>query len=304
MAWPSNLATSACPAWALICKPLRDNGDTELHSSGHSQNHGGGDCCLIDQFIWRPGIAWAEKFKMEASRKAATAPTSWVLDFAPAFPAASAALRKRADSSPSRTDDSTTVAAQAPGCAPNRSENRAVYCSGESAGIANPRGDRLRRRACCHNFWTGLRGSEVHQIGFSLAAPPALNVTLISRRPSGPSPPGCRHRIPFPCAWPRNPLSRSAQIAASVPAHGRCFFPVVVCSEFAWAEVWGGPRSFSLLLGQRSGTFCSTLIGPGGRSAIPPPPNRPEEAAKFSASRGWERWRTDLPGIFPFLVTG
>src|SRR5271157_5649643 len=35
---------------------------------------------LIDQFVWRPVIAWAEKFKMEQV-ESASAPTSWVLDF-------------------------------------------------------------------------------------------------------------------------------------------------------------------------------------------------------------------------------
>src|SRR5450755_900805 len=35
---------------------------------------------LIDQFVWRPVIAWAEKFKMEQV-ESANAPTSWVLDF-------------------------------------------------------------------------------------------------------------------------------------------------------------------------------------------------------------------------------
>src|SRR6267143_1309890 len=35
---------------------------------------------LIDQFVWRPVIAWAEKFKMEQV-ESADAPTSWVLDF-------------------------------------------------------------------------------------------------------------------------------------------------------------------------------------------------------------------------------
>ena len=34
---------------------------------------------LIDQFVWRPVIAWAEKFKMEQV-ESADAPTSWVLD--------------------------------------------------------------------------------------------------------------------------------------------------------------------------------------------------------------------------------
>src|SRR6266436_7502594 len=35
---------------------------------------------LIDQFVWRPVIAWAEKFKMEQV-ESASVPTSWVLDF-------------------------------------------------------------------------------------------------------------------------------------------------------------------------------------------------------------------------------
>ncbi len=35
---------------------------------------------LIDQLVWRPVIAWAEKFKMEQV-ESTNAPTSWVLDF-------------------------------------------------------------------------------------------------------------------------------------------------------------------------------------------------------------------------------
>ncbi len=34
---------------------------------------------LLDQFIWRPVIAWAEKFKVEQV-ESADAPRSWVLD--------------------------------------------------------------------------------------------------------------------------------------------------------------------------------------------------------------------------------
>jgi NitT/TauT family transport system permease protein len=35
---------------------------------------------LLDQFIWRPVIAWAEKFKVEQV-ESTDAPRSWVLNF-------------------------------------------------------------------------------------------------------------------------------------------------------------------------------------------------------------------------------
>ena len=40
---------------------------------------------LLDQFVWRPVIAWAEKFKMEQVESAET-PTSWMLDLLRRWP--------------------------------------------------------------------------------------------------------------------------------------------------------------------------------------------------------------------------
>ena len=245
---------------------------------------------LIDQFIWRPVIAWAEKFKMEQV-ESATAPTSWVLDLLQRSRGV-ALFRKRA-TRPLREQMIHYFAPRHQVRAESAGENRAVLLLWRVAGIAilGAIGYAVVRVVI---ILTGLRGSEVHQIGLGLAATfLRVNVTLIL---------GALWTIPAGVAIGFNPrLARIAQplaqIAASVPA--TALFPVVLLLLIRMGGGLGVGSIVLLLLGTQWYILFNVIAG-----AIAIPTDL-KEAANVFGIRGWERWRKlILPGIFPFLVTG
>jgi NitT/TauT family transport system permease protein len=172
-------------------------------------------------------------------------------------------------------------------------ENRAVLLLWRVAGIAilGAIGYAVVRVVI---ILTGLRGSEVHQIGLGLAATfLRVNVTLIL---------GALWTIPAGVAIGFNPrLARIAQplaqIAASVPA--TALFPVVLLLLIRMGGGLGVGSIVLLLLGTQWYILFNVIAG-----AIAIPTDL-KEAANVFGIRGWERWRKlILPGIFPFLVTG
>jgi NitT/TauT family transport system permease protein len=245
---------------------------------------------LIDQFVWRPVIAWAEKFKMEQVESAST-PTSWVLDFLRRSRGV-ALFRKRAVR-PLREKmvhyfaRENEVQAESPG------ENIAVLWLWRVVGIAalSAIGYSVVRVVM---ILTGLRGSEVHQIGLGLAATfLRVNLTLVL---------GALWTIPVGVAIGFNPrLARIAQplaqIAASVPA--TALFPVVLLVLIRLGGGLGVGSIVLLLLGTQWYILFNVIAG-----AIAIPTDLKEAASVFRIG-GWERWqKLILPGIFPFLVTG
>jgi NitT/TauT family transport system permease protein len=245
---------------------------------------------LIDQFVWRPVIAWAEKFKMEQV-ESTSAPTSWVLDFLQRSRGV-ALFRKRAIR-PLREQMVHYFA--------RRNEVRAVV-SRENKGVAW-----LWRAVgavilCAIGYavvrvimiLSGLSSSEFRQIGIGLAATfVRVNVTLVL---------GALWTIPVGVAIGFNPrLARIAQplaqIAASVPA--TALFPVVLLVLIRLGGGLGVGSIVLLLLGTQWYILFNVIAG-----AIAIPTDLKEAASVFGI-RGWERWRKlILPGIFPFLVTG
>ncbi len=244
---------------------------------------------LIDQFVWRPVIAWAEKFKLEQV-ESTSAPTSWVLDFLRRSRGV-ALFRKRAVR-PLREEIIQYFA---------RHEVRTESAGGKVAflwlwrvvGIAalSAIGYAVVRVVM---ILTGLHGSEFHQIGIGLAATfLRVNVTLVL---------GALWTIPVGVAIGFNPrLARIAQplaqIAASVPA--TALFPVVLLVLIRLGGGLGVGSIVLLLLGTQWYILFNVIAG-----AIAIPTDLKEAASVFGI-RGWERWRKlILPGIFPFLVTG
>jgi len=245
---------------------------------------------LIDQFVWRPVIAWAEKFKMEQV-ESATAPTSWVLDLLQRSRGV-ALFRKRAIR-PLREQMIHYFAPSHQVRAESATENGAVLWFWRVVGIAilGAIGYAVVRVVM---ILTGLHGSEVHQIGLGLAATfLRVNVTLIL---------GALWTIPAGVAIGFNPrLARIAQplaqIAASVPA--TALFPVVLLLLIRMGGGLGVGSIVLLLLGTQWYILFNVIAG-----AIAIPTDL-KEAANVFGIRGWERWRKlILPGIFPFLVTG
>jgi len=245
---------------------------------------------LIDQFVWRPVIAWAEKFKMEQV-ESASAPTSWVLDFLRRSRGV-ALFRKRAVR-PLREQMIHYFAPQNEVQAESAGENKAALWLWRVVGIAvlGAIGYAVVRVVM---ILTGLQGSEFHQIGIGLAATfLRVNLTLVL---------GALWTIPAGVAIGFNPrLARIAQplaqIAASVPA--TALFPVVLLVLIRLGGGLGLGSIVLLLLGTQWYILFNVIAG-----AIAIPTDLKEAASVFGI-RGWERWRKlILPGIFPFLVTG
>ena len=244
---------------------------------------------LIDQFVWRPVIAWAEKFKMEQV-ESTSAPTSWVLDFLKRSRGV-AVFRKRA-LRPFR-EQMIHYFARHEVRAESVGENQAVLWLWRVVGTAalGAIGYAVVRVVM---ILTGLHGSDFRQIGIGLFATwLRVNVTLVL---------GALWTIPAGVAIGFNPrLARIAQplaqIAASVPA--TAVFPVVLLVLIRLGGGLGFGSIVLLLLGTQWYILFNVIAG---AMAIP---TDLKEAANVFGIRGWQRWRKlILPGIFPFLVTG
>jgi len=245
---------------------------------------------LIDQFVWRPVIAWAEKFKFEQV-ESASAPTSWVLDFLRRSQGV-AFFRRRA-ARPLR--EQLVHYFSRPPATPVESERRhqAALWLFRILGIAvlAAIGYAVVRVAM---ILTGLHASEFHQLGLGLGATfLRVNLTLVL---------GALWAIPAGVAIGFSPrLARIAQplaqIAASVPA--TALFPVVLLVLIRLGGGLGFGSIVLLLLGTQWYILFNVIAG-----AIAIPTDL-KEAANVFGIRGWERWRKlILPGIFPYLVTG
>jgi NitT/TauT family transport system permease protein len=246
---------------------------------------------LIDQLVWRPVIAWAEKFKIEQV-ESTSAPTSWVLDFLRRSRGV-AFVRKRAIR-PLREQMIHYFASQNndAGAQPAR-ESKAILWIWRVVGIAivGAIGYSVVRVVM---ILTGLHSGEFHELGLGLGATfLRVNATLIL---------GALWTIPVGVAIGFNPrLARIAQplaqIAASVPA--TALFPVVLLILIRMGGGLGLGSIVLLLLGTQWYILFNVIAG---AMAIP---TDLKEAANVFGLRGWERWRKlILPGIFPFLVTG
>jgi len=245
---------------------------------------------LIDQFVWRPVIAWAEKFKMEQV-ESASAPTSWVLDFLRR--SRGVALFRKGAVRPLREQMVHYFAHRNQLRSESTDEKPAILWLWRIVGIAalSAIGYAVVRVVM---ILTGLPAPEFREIGVGLAATfLRVNLTLAL---------GALWTIPVGVAIGFNPrLARIAQplaqIAASVPA--TALFPVVLLVLIRLGGGLGVGSIVLLLLGTQWYILFNVIAG-----AIAIPTDLKEAASVFGI-RGWERWRMlILPGIFPFLVTG
>jgi len=243
---------------------------------------------LLDQFVWRPVIAWTEKFKVEQV-ESIDVPHSWVLDF----------LRH------------SRILGQL--------RRRAVLPLRESMMAHFSRGS--ERHAVPENPWrtwilrlvglavlastayavvrvvillTGLTRPEVTELGLGLGAT-FLRVWLALLI-------GAAWTIPVGVWIGFNPrLARVAQplaqIAASVPA--TALFPVVLLILVRLGGGLGIGSIVLLLLGTQWYILFNVIAG---AMAIP---TDLKEVCSVCRIKGVQRWRKlILPGIFPYLVTG
>ena len=245
---------------------------------------------LIDQFVWRPVIAWSEKFKMEQV-ESTSVPTSRVLDFLRRSRGV-ALFRKRAVR-PLREQMVHYFAQQSDVRAESAGGNQTVLWLWRVVGAValGAIGYAVVRVIM---ILTGLSASDFRQIGVGLFATwLRVNLTLVL---------GALWTIPVGVSIGFNPrLARIAQplaqIAASVPA--TAVFPVVMLVLIRMGGGLGFGSIVLLLLGTQWYILFNVIAG---AMAIP---TDLKEAASVFGIRGWERWRKlILPGIFPFLVTG
>jgi len=244
---------------------------------------------LLDQFVWRPVIAWAEKFKVEQV-ESSDAPRSWVLDL------------MRHSRSLAKIREKTVRP---------WSERLMLY-------FARVRADDEAEQSSAWKIWlvrvlallllvavgygvvrvaiilAGLQKVELKEAGIGLLATfVRVNLALVI---------GALWTIPAGVAIGFNPkLARVAQplaqIAASVPA--TALFPVVLLLLIRVGGGLGVGSIVLLLLGTQWYILFNVIAG-----AIAIPTDLKECCSVFRLD-GIERWKKlILPGIFPYLVTG
>jgi NitT/TauT family transport system permease protein len=249
-----------------------------------------GAIVLIDQIIWRPVIAWAEKFKFEQV-EASVVPHSPVLDLlrrSRILPLAAAVsvgpareylglyfARKHTSDLTSRRSSGTI-----------RWIRRVMFVAAVP-GIAYA----LVKIAI---LLAALTGPELGSIFWGAGATfVRVNVTLVLAG---------LWTIPVGVAVGLNPKLSAiaqpiAQVAASVPA--TALFPIILLALIRLGGGLGIGSIVLLLLGTQWYILFNVIAG---AAAIPADL---KEVSKIFRFRRWERWRQLLlPGIFPYLVTG
>jgi NitT/TauT family transport system permease protein len=244
---------------------------------------------LLDQVIWRPVIAWAEKFKVEQV-ESSDAPRSWVLDLI-RHSHSLAQIRKKTVRPLSerlmlyfsRVRSADEAEQMSPWKLWLMRTLAVVLLAGISYGVVR-----------VVMILTGLQKAELQEAAIGLGATfLRVNLTLLL---------GALWTIPAGVAIGFNPkLARIAQplaqIAASVPA--TALFPVVLLLLIRVGGGLGIGSIVLLLLGTQWYILFNVIAG-----AIAIPTDLKECCSVFQM-KGIERWKKlILPGIFPYLVTG
>jgi NitT/TauT family transport system permease protein len=245
---------------------------------------------LLDQFIWRPVIAWAEKFKVEQV-ESTDSPRSWVLNLVQHSSGLGKLRQKTLQPLGERlllyfARKHTEETPEQPAAPWREWMVRALALLG-LVGI----GYGVVRVAI---MLTGLQRSELHEAALGLGATfLRVNLALLI---------GALWTIPAGVAIGFNPrLARIAQplaqIAASVPA--TALLPVILLVLIRIGGGLGLASIVVLLLGTQWYVLFNVIAG---AMAIP---TDLKECCSVFRVRGLERWKKlILPGIFPYLVTG
>jgi NitT/TauT family transport system permease protein len=244
---------------------------------------------LLDQFVWRPIIAWAEKFKVEQV-ESSDAPRSWVLDLI-RHSRSLAQIRKKTVRPLSERIMLYFARVRSGDEPEQRSAWKVWLTRGFAVALLAAMSYGVVRVVI---ILTGLQKAELQEAAIGLGATfLRVNLTLLL---------GALWTIPAGVAIGFNPrLARIAQplaqIAASVPA--TALFPVVLLLLIRVGGGLGVGSIVLLLLGTQWYILFNVIAG-----AIAIPTDLKECCSVFRL-HGIERWKKlILPGIFPFLVTG
>jgi NitT/TauT family transport system permease protein len=245
---------------------------------------------LLDQLLWRPLIAWAEKFKFEQV-ESTEAPQSAVLGWL-ARSAVLAWLRRKV-LAPAWEVLTLRVARNEVGAASGLRDSpwRALILRAGVVAVlicvlyGAMRAGHSLMELTVSDLAALLHGAEATLLRVAAA----LALGLLWTVPVGVAI-GSRPRL----AALAQPL---AQVAASVPA--TALFPVVLLLLLRVGGGMGIASVVLMLLGTQWYLLFNVIAG---AQAIP---TDLKEAASVYRFSGWERWRLlILPGIFPYLVTG
>jgi NitT/TauT family transport system permease protein len=245
---------------------------------------------LLDQVVWRPVIAWSEKFKLEQV-EATEVPTSWFLDLMQRSGLVRALNKQMVDPLAERValGIARRSQTQPDDAKPLRTRQAVTILIGVAVLALVAYG--AARMAM---MLTGITRAEIGRLGKGLLATfVRVNVTLLI---------ASLWTIPVGVAIGSNrklakiaqPL---AQIAASVPA--TALFPIVLLLLIRIGGGLGVASIILLLLGTQWYVLFNVIAG---AMAIP---TDLKEASEIFGIHGLERWRKlILPAIFPYLVTG
>ena len=248
---------------------------------------------IIDFFVWRPLIAWAEKFKFETV-EAQNSPQSVVLDFLRRSPTLRV-LKSRVWKPLGQAFNQGIVNRfPYPTSATHPRQRSAIvqwlnwfFLSGVTFIILWGTWEAVMLLGVLN--WAEWQQVIIGAIITALRVFTALVLSLA-------------WTVPVGVAIGRNPrlaqiLQPLVQIAASVPA--TALFPVLL---LALTQVGGGLQIGSIIL-MMLGTMWYLLFNViAGAQSIP---SDLFEAARVYKLSRWQRWQTViLPGIFPYLITG
>jgi len=244
---------------------------------------------LLDQIVWRPVIAWAEKFKMEQV-ESTDAPTSWFLNVIDASRGLKKLRKKTVRPLQERLALHFARLHHADDDAPPAAWK--VWTGRVIAVIAVLAVLYAVTRAIA--MLTGLNAGEYGEL-FIGAGATFLRVMLALTI-------GAAWTIPAGVAIGFNPkLSRIAQplaqIAASVPA--TALFPIVLLVLIRIGGGLGLGSIVLLLLGTQWYILFNVIAG---AMAIPTDLKEASQVCKFTRGQRWRK--LILPGIFPYLITG
>jgi NitT/TauT family transport system permease protein len=245
---------------------------------------------LLDQFVWRPVIAWAEKFKVEQV-ESTDAPRSWVLNLVER----SSGLAKIREKTLRPLEERLLLYFAQKHKEERPAETQSVWRDWLLRGLAvltlGGIGYGVVRVAI---ILSGLGKAELHATALGLGATfLRVNLALLI---------GALWTIPAGVAIGFNPrLARIAQplaqIAASVPA--TALLPVILLVLIRLGGGLGLASIVVLLLGTQWYVLFNVIAG---AMAIP---TDLKECCSVFRVRGIARWKKlILPGIFPYLVTG
>jgi len=245
---------------------------------------------LLDQFVWRPVIAWAEKFKVEQV-ESTDAPRSWVLNLVQH----SSGLARIRQKTLRPLGERLLLYFARKHSEELPEEPAAAWREWLLRGLAvvalGAIGYGVVRVAI---ILSGLQKAELHETALGLGATfLRVNLALLL---------GALWTIPAGVAIGFNPrLARIAQplaqIAASVPA--TALLPVILLVLIRLGGGLGLASIVVLLLGTQWYVLFNVIAG---AMAIP---TDLKECCSVFRVRGIERWKKlILPGIFPYLVTG